>query len=161
MHLRLVLSYLFQNLFNTKKHFALKHSKKNFHILFYVFRNKAVNIFCRLPEWIRNVQMIPGFRTRLGWEPGWKSCMANYSKFTLLLLECFLIPLLFEEMLFWHIVGGCCELWRSGRWWQFVQWREVFKFLDLKHYHPSRHLPFCSTVSIVNFGHVISGWENF
>ena len=28
--------------------------------------NKAVSIFRRLPEWIGNVQMIPGFSTRLG-----------------------------------------------------------------------------------------------
>ena len=45
--------------------------------LLYNCFKKAVNIFCRLPEWIRNVQMIPGFSTRLGWERGWKSCMAN------------------------------------------------------------------------------------
>ena len=53
--------------------------KKNVHILFSVFRtklNKAVNIFCTLSE-IRNAQMIPGFSIRLGWERGWKSCMAN------------------------------------------------------------------------------------
>ena len=52
-HLRLVLTFLFC-VFQTKL-------------------NKAVNIFCRLPEWIRNVQMIPGFSTRLGWERGWIS----------------------------------------------------------------------------------------
>ena len=45
--------------------------------LLYNCFKKAVNIFCRLPEWIRNVQMIPGFSTRLGWERGWKSCMAK------------------------------------------------------------------------------------
>ena len=45
--------------------------------LLYNCFKKAVKIFCRLPEWIRNVQMIPGFSTRLGWERGWKSCMAN------------------------------------------------------------------------------------
>ena len=28
--------------------------------------NKVVKFFCRLPEWIRNLQMIPGFTTRLG-----------------------------------------------------------------------------------------------
>ena len=39
--------------------------------------NKAVNIFCRLPEWIRNVQMIPGFSTRLGWECELNSCMGK------------------------------------------------------------------------------------
>ena len=79
MHLRLALTYLFQNLSDTKKHFALA-LKKIVHLLFCVFRtelNKAVNIFCRLTEWIRNVQMIPGFSTRLGRERGQKSCMAN------------------------------------------------------------------------------------
>ena len=45
--------------------------------LLYNCFKEAVNIFCRPPEWIRNVQMIPGFSTRLGWEHGWKSCMAN------------------------------------------------------------------------------------
>ena len=79
MHLRLVLTYLFWNIFNTEKHFALA-LKKIVHLLFFVFQtklNKAVSIFCRLPQWIRNVQMIPGISTRLWWEPGWKSCMAN------------------------------------------------------------------------------------
>ena len=55
-------------------------SKKFVHLLFCVFQtklNKAVKIFRRLPEWIKNVLMIPGFSTRLGWEGGWKSCMAN------------------------------------------------------------------------------------
>ena len=54
--------------------------KKIVHLLFCVFQtklNNAVNIFCRLQEWIRNVQMIPGFSTRLGWERQWKSCMDN------------------------------------------------------------------------------------
>ena len=40
------------------------HSKEIVHLLFCAFQtklNKAVNIFCRLPEWIRNVQLIPGF----------------------------------------------------------------------------------------------------
>ena len=45
--------------------------------LLYNCFKKAVNILCRLPEWIRNVQMIPGFSTRLGWERGWRSFMAN------------------------------------------------------------------------------------
>ena len=46
--------------------------------LLYNCFKKAVNIFCRLPEWIRNVQMIPGFSTRLDErERGWKSCMVN------------------------------------------------------------------------------------
>ena len=55
-------------------------SKQIVHLLFWVFQtklNKAVNIFCRLPDWIRNVQMIPGFSTRLGWERGLKSYIAN------------------------------------------------------------------------------------
>ena len=43
--------------------------------LLYNCFKEVVNIFCRPPEWIRNVQMIPGFSTR--WECGWKSCMAN------------------------------------------------------------------------------------
>ena len=34
--------------------------------LLYNCLKKAVNIFCKLPEWIRNVQIIPRFRTRLG-----------------------------------------------------------------------------------------------
>ena len=37
------------------------------HLLFCVFQtklNKAVSIFCRLPEWMRNVQIIPGFSKR-------------------------------------------------------------------------------------------------
>ena len=33
--------------------------------LLYNCFEKAVNIFCRLPEWIRNVKMIPGFSTSL------------------------------------------------------------------------------------------------
>ena len=50
-------------------------------ILFcYISQVIAVNIFCRLPEWIRNVQIIPGFSTRLGWEHGWKSSMAQKTK---------------------------------------------------------------------------------
>ena len=59
VHLRLVLTYLFQNLFNTKKQFALA-LKKIVYLLFCVFQtklNKAVKIFFRLPEWIRNVQI--------------------------------------------------------------------------------------------------------
>ena len=51
VHLRLVLTYLFKNLFNTKKHLAWV-LKKKFYLLFCVFQtksNKAVNIFCRPP----------------------------------------------------------------------------------------------------------------
>ena len=66
MHLRLVLSYLLYNLFNTKKYLALA-LKKIVHLLFCVLQtklNKAFNIFCRLLEWIRNVQVIPGFSAK-------------------------------------------------------------------------------------------------
>ena len=46
--------------------------------LLYNCFKKAVNIFGRLPEWIRNVKMIPGFSTRPDERGrGWKSCMAN------------------------------------------------------------------------------------
>ena len=79
VHLTLVLTNLFWNLFNTQKHFALA-LKKIIHLLFCVFQtklNKAVSIFCRILEWIRNVQMIPGFSRRLWWEHGWNSCMGN------------------------------------------------------------------------------------
>ena len=58
VHLRLVLTYLFKNLFNTKKHLAWA-LKKIVHLIFCVFQtklNKAVNFFCRLPECIRNLQ---------------------------------------------------------------------------------------------------------
>ena len=54
--------------------------KKIVHLLFCLFQtklNQAVNAFCRLQEWIRYVQIIPGFSTRLGWECGWKSCTAD------------------------------------------------------------------------------------
>ena len=74
--------FIFSKIFSILRNILPWHSKKKIvHILFYVFRtklNKAVNIFCRLPKGIRNVQMIPGFSTRLGWERGWKSCMANW-----------------------------------------------------------------------------------
>ena len=46
------------------------HSKKIVHLLFCVFQtklNKAVNFFCRLPEWIRNAQMILGFSAIKTW----------------------------------------------------------------------------------------------
>ena len=51
VHLGLVLTYLFKNLFNTKKHLAWA-LKKIFHLFFCVFQTKlkkAVNIFCTLP----------------------------------------------------------------------------------------------------------------
>ena len=69
-----------ENLFNAKKHLALALKKNCLFTLRCVFQtklNEAINIFCRLPEWIGNVQMIPSFSTRLGWERGWKSCVAN------------------------------------------------------------------------------------
>ena len=65
VHLKWVLTYLF----NTKKHLTLA-LKKIVHLLFCVFQtklNKAVNIFCILPEWIRNAPMIPGFITIKTW----------------------------------------------------------------------------------------------
>ena len=51
VHLWLILTYLFKNLFNTKKHNAWA-LKKNFPLFFCVFQTKlkkAVNIFCTLP----------------------------------------------------------------------------------------------------------------
>ena len=36
-------------------------------LLFQTKLNKAVNIFGRPPEWIRNLQMIPGFSTVKTW----------------------------------------------------------------------------------------------
>ena len=41
--------------------------KKFVHVLFYVFQtnlNKAVDILCKLSEWIRNIQMIKYFNTK-------------------------------------------------------------------------------------------------
>ena len=41
-------------------------SKKCVHVIFYVFQtnvNKAVDILCKLSEWIRNTQMIEYFNT--------------------------------------------------------------------------------------------------
>ena len=73
VHLKLVISNLFWNLCHTKPWQLV-------HLRFCVFQtklNKAFNIFCRLPKWIRNAQMIPGFRTRLEWERGWKSCIVS------------------------------------------------------------------------------------
>ena len=58
-----------QNIFNIKKHLALV-LKKIVHVLFYVFQtnlNKAVNILCKLSEWIRNIQMIEYFNTKKTW----------------------------------------------------------------------------------------------
>ena len=50
--------------------------KKTVYLLFCVFQtmlNKVINIFSRLPEWTRNLQMISGFTSRLRCERGWKS----------------------------------------------------------------------------------------
>ena len=44
--------------------------KKFVHVLFYVFQtnlNKAVDILCKLSEWIRNIQMIEYFNTKKTW----------------------------------------------------------------------------------------------
>ena len=40
------------------------------HVIFYVFQinlNKAVDILCKLSEWIRNIQMIEYFNTKKTW----------------------------------------------------------------------------------------------
>ena len=64
-HFRLLFTYLQQNLYSIKERFALV--LKNFvNVFFCVFQidlNKAVNIFCSLPDWIRNIQMIQYFST--------------------------------------------------------------------------------------------------
>ena len=68
-HLRLLFTYLHQNLFNIKKHLALV-LKKIAHAFFCVFQtnlNKAVNIFWKLPEWFRNTQMIRCYNTIKTW----------------------------------------------------------------------------------------------
>ena len=73
-------SLIFSKTFSILRITLLWHSKEIVHLLFCAFQtklNKAVNIFCRLSEWIRNVQLIPGFIRRLRWERGWKSCIAN------------------------------------------------------------------------------------
>ena len=54
VHLRLVFTYLHSNLSNIKKHLVLV-LKKIVHIHFFVFQsnlNQAVNVFCKLGEWI-------------------------------------------------------------------------------------------------------------
>ena len=59
VHLRLLFTYLHQNLSNIKKHLALE--LKNIcpcSFLFQTILNKAINIFYLLPEWVRNKQMI-------------------------------------------------------------------------------------------------------
>ena len=70
VHLRLLFTYLHQNLSSIKKHVALV-LKKFVHVLFYVYfqtiLNKAVNILCALAEWVRNIQMIQCFKTIKTW----------------------------------------------------------------------------------------------
>ena len=69
-------SLIFSKTFSIWRNILPLHSKRIVHFLFCVFQTKlkkAVNIFCRLPEWIRNMQMIPGFTTGLGWQRRWKS----------------------------------------------------------------------------------------
>ena len=59
----------FLKLFNTKKYLGLALKKKlstNFSV-FQTKLNKAVNIFCTLTQWIRNVQMVPGFSAIKTW----------------------------------------------------------------------------------------------
>ena len=59
-----------QKHFNINKHLALLLKKKIVHVLFYVFQtnlNKAINIFCKLSEWMRNMQMIEYFNTKKTW----------------------------------------------------------------------------------------------
>ena len=49
-HLRLVLTYLFTNLFNTKKHVARALKKNSIYFSVYSKKvKKAVNILCTLP----------------------------------------------------------------------------------------------------------------
>ena len=53
-----------------KKNPALILKKEIVHVLFCVFQtnsNKAVDIFCTLSEWIRNIQMIQCFSTIKIW----------------------------------------------------------------------------------------------
>ena len=65
VHLRFVLTYpFFSKTFSILRDIFPWHSKKIVHLLFCVFQtklNKAVNISCRLPIWVKNVQMIPGY----------------------------------------------------------------------------------------------------
>ena len=61
--------YFHPNLFNVRKHLALV-LKKIVHVVVYIFQtslNKAVNISCKLPEWIRNIQMKQCFSTIKTW----------------------------------------------------------------------------------------------
>ena len=72
VHLRLLFTYLHQNLFNIRNILPWC-LKKITHVVFCVFQtdiNKAVNILCTLPEWIRKMQMIQCFSTM-------KTCMTN------------------------------------------------------------------------------------
>ena len=61
--------YFHPNLFNVKKHLTLV-LKKIVHVVVYIFQtslNKAVSISCKLPEWIRNIQMKQCFSTIKTW----------------------------------------------------------------------------------------------
>ena len=63
-------SLIFSKAFSILRNTLPWHSKEIVHLLFCAFQtklNKAVNIFCGLPEWIRNVQMISGFSTIKSW----------------------------------------------------------------------------------------------
>ena len=58
-----------QNIFSIKKYLALV-LKKFVHVLFYVFQNnfnKAINILCKLSEWIIIVHIIKYFNTKTTW----------------------------------------------------------------------------------------------
>ena len=56
-------------MFHSGPTWGIKGKERMGKLLYNCFK-KAVNIFCRLPEWIRNVQMIPSFSTRLGLKRG-------------------------------------------------------------------------------------------
>ena len=63
-------SFIFSKTFSILRSILPWRSKKIVYLLFCVFQtklHKAVNIFCGLPEWIKNVQMIPGFSTIKTW----------------------------------------------------------------------------------------------
>ena len=67
VHLRLLFTYLHQNLFNIKKYLVLV-LKKICPCTFCVFQkkvNKAVNILCTLPEWTRNDTMLQYYKCNI------------------------------------------------------------------------------------------------
>ena len=60
----------FSKTFSILRDILPRHSKIIVHLFFCVFQtklNKVVKIFCRPPEWTRNVQMIPDFSTLKSW----------------------------------------------------------------------------------------------